>query len=273
MITAGVICVAVGIYFFKFPNNFSTGGVSGISIILSALFPGISAAKFVAAINILLLVIGFAVLGKDFAAKTVYGSLLLSGILNILEYFVPMTAPLTTEPLLELVFSVLLPAFGSAILFNLRTSTGGTDIVAMILKKYTSIDIGKSLLCSDSVIVLISYVVFGPQTGLFSILGLLSKALMVDAVIENFNLSKYFIIVTDKCDEISEYIKVNLHRGATKWNGEGIFSGNDKCILLAAMNRSQAIELREYIKTVDNHAFIVVANSSEIIGKGFRGTI
>lgn len=273
LITAGVMIVAVGIYFFKFPNNFTTGGVSGISILLSALFPQLSAAKYIAVINIALLFVGLAFLGKSFTIKTVYGSLLLSALLNFFEYLFPLSAPVTSQPVLELAFSVLLPAFGSAILFNVKASTGGTDIVAMILRKYSPLHIGKALLCTDAVITVLAFVVFGPETGLFSILGLLSKALIVDAAIENFNLSKYFIIVTEKGEEISEYIKTNLHRGATMWCGKGVFTGNEKKIILAAMNRYQALELRKYIRTVDSKAFIVVANTSDIIGRGFREAV
>lgn len=184
-----------------------------------------------------------------------------------------MTAPLTRQPLLELTFSVLLPAFGSAILFNVKASTGGTDIVAMILKKFVNLDVGKALLCTDAVIAVAAYVVFGPETGLFSILGLLAKALLVDAAMENFNMSKYFIIVTEKDEEICEYIKINLHRGATTWKAEGVFSGNSKQMILVAMNRFQAFDIRKYIKSVDKHAFIVIANTSDIIGRGFREAV
>ena len=272
MISLGVLMVAAGIYFFKFPNNFSTGGVSGISVILSKIFPMISKSLFVLIINMALLALGFLVLGRAFAFKTVYGSVLLSLLLYFFEKFVPLSQPMTAQPFLELTFSILLPAFGSALLFNLSASTGGTDIAAMIIKKNTSLDIGKALFCTDILITLGSFFAFGIETGLFSILGLLSKALIVDAVIENINLSKYFMIVTSQKEEIAAYINKNLHRGATTWPASGAFTGEKRDVILTAVRRPQAIALRRFSKSVDPHSFMVVSNTSEIIGKGFRDT-
>ena len=124
LLTLGTVIMVLGIYFFKFPNNFSTGGVTGIAIVLARYFPAISRADFVMVINVALLALGFAVFGKGFAGKTVYVSLLMSGLTWVLERVVPLTAPMTNQPLLELVFAVGLPAVGSAILFNLPGEPG-----------------------------------------------------------------------------------------------------------------------------------------------------
>ena len=195
IITLGIAIMAVGIYFFKFPNNFSTGGVSGMSTILGKLVPNISKAAFVNIINYSLLVLGLIFFGRGFAFKTVYSSIVLSSLIAVFEYFFPLTKPLTDQPFLELVCSILLVGVGSALLFSERASSGGTDIVAMILKKYTKLNIGKALFCSDFVIVLVSFVVFGIETGIFSMLGLLSKALVVDNIIDSIYLSKCVTIV------------------------------------------------------------------------------
>ena len=194
--TAGTILVAVGLYYFKMPNHFSTGGVSGIAIILGALIPGLSTGTINFIINMLLLLLGFLVFGRGFGAKTAYASMLMSSIVWGLERIQPMDAPFTDEPLLELFFAVGLPAVGSAILFNIGASTGGTDIIAMIVKKYSSVDIGKALFISDCVIVITACIVFGMQTGLFAIMGLVLKTLVVDMVIESINLSKCFILIS-----------------------------------------------------------------------------
>ena len=273
LLTVGTLMVTVGVYFFKFPNNFSTGGVSGISVILGALLPGISTGELVLCINIALLVVGFAVFGRSFGIRTVYCSLLMSVSIYLLEKFVPLTAPLTTQPMLDLVFSVMFPAVGSAILFNCQGSTGGTDIVAMIFKKYTSLDIGKALFCTDFVIATAAGVVFGIETGLFSLLGLLSKALVVDSVIENINLSKYFTIVTNKPDEVVNFIHKELNRSATLLSGEGTYKKENRKVILTVMGRAQAVKLRLYIREIDPNAFMVISNTSEIIGKGFRQTL
>ena len=153
LITAGILIMTAGIYFFKFPNHFSTGGVTGIAIVLGHWIPSITPGTLVTIINIALLILGFAVFGKSFGIRTVYASLLMSGALRLLEIICPMDAPMTSQPLVELLFAVGLPAVGSAILFNLDASSGGTDILAMILRKYTSLNIGFALLCTAAGIV------------------------------------------------------------------------------------------------------------------------
>ena len=213
---------------------------------------------------------GFCVFGRSFGIRTVYCSMLMSLSIYILERVLPMEHPLTTQPMLELVFSVLFPAVGSAILFNIQGSTGGTDIVAMIFKKFTSLDIGKALFCTDFIIATLAGVVFGIETGLFSLLGLLAKALVVDSVIESINMSKYFTIVTHNSDEVIAYIKKELNRSATLVTGEGAYTHEGRKLILTVLNRAQAVRLRGYIRSIDPHAFIVITNISQIIGKGFR---
>lgn len=271
LITAGVMMVVIGVYFFKFPNNFSTGGVTGLAIILSRLLHGsISSGTIVLVTNVLLLIIGYFVLGRSFGNRTVYGSLLLSVSLSLLEMLVPLDKPLTNEPVLELAFAVLLPSVGAAILFNIGASTGGTDIVAMILKKYTHLDIGRSLLISDFFLTVLTFPVFGLTTGLFSILGLLIRSTMVDSVIENLNLNKYFTIICENPKPICDYITKSIHRSATVFDAKGAFTEKEKKIVITVMNRSQAVNLRKFIRQADPDAFIMITNTSEIIGRGFR---
>ena len=272
LMTLGTLLLAAGVYFFKFPNNFSTGGVSGISVILGRYFPSITPGDFVMVINVLLLLVGFAVFGRSFGVRTCYCSLLMSGLIWVLERIMPLTQPMTTQPLLELIFAVGLPAVGSAILFNVDASSGGTDIVAMVLRKFTSLDIGKALMCSDCIITLMACVAFGMETGLMSVLGLVMKSLMVDMVLENINVHKCFHIITANPQPIEEFITKTLHRGATELHGEGAFTHQGRTVLLTVMNRREAIMLRKYVKQVDPGAFLLIMNTGEIIGKGFRGT-
>ena len=271
LITAGILLVVVGVYFFKFPNNFSIGGVTGAAIILSKLFHGsVSSGTLVLIINIILLIFAYIFLGKSIGNRTAYGSILLSVSLRLLEIFVPMEKPFTTQPTLELAFAVLLPSIGSAVLFNIGASTGGTDIIAMMLSKYSSLDIGRSLLISDFLLTLLTFFVFDITVGLFSILGLFLKSTIVDTVIENLNLNKYFTIVSENPKPICEYILNNIHRSATIYDAKGAFSDKSKKIIITVMNRNQAIHLRKFIKLTDTNAFIMITNTSEIIGRGFR---
>ena len=271
LLTAGTLFIAVGVYFFKFPNHFSTGGVSGISIILGYYVPGLSAGTFVFIINGALLLLGFSVFGRSFGLRTAYSSTLLSSAIWLLERLLPLDKPLTTQPLLELIFAVSLPAVGSAILFNIDGSSGGTDIIAMILKKYTALHIGNALFLVDFIVAATSTLAFGIETGLFSILGLLVKALVIDIVLENINISKCFHIITAMPDPILDYIVKYLHRGATILHGEGAYTHENRTVLLTVVNRAQAIQLRKFIKDTDPHSFILITSTGEIIGKGFRG--
>ena len=270
-ITAGIMIMTAGIYFFKFPNHFSTGGVTGIAIVLGHYIPSMTPGTFVTVINVLLLLLGFAVFGRSFGIRTVYTSMLMSGLLRLLEIVCPMEAPMTNQPLVELLFAVGLPAVGSAILFNMDASSGGTDIIAMILKKHTSLNIGLALLCSDTIITLSACVAFGMETGLFSVLGLIIKALFVDLVMDNLRVKKCFQIITSDPEPIEDYIMKELHRGATQLHGEGVYTHEGKTVLLTVVSRHEAVLLRDFIKEKDPGAFMIITSSTEIIGNGFRG--
>ena len=270
ILTVATLIMVVGIYVFKFPNNYSFGGVTGIAVVLGALVPA-TPGVITFIINMALLVLGFIFLGRGFGIKTVYVSVLMSAALRLAEIWFPMEHPLTSQPVLELLYAIALPAFSSAIFFNIGASGGGTDILAMILKKYTKLNIGAALFLVDLGIVLASCLVFDAQTGLFSMCGLLAKSLVVDSVIENINLCKYFTIICTDPEPICDFITNHLKRSATIYKAEGAYEQNQKTVIITIMKRSQAVELRNFIRENQPSAFIAITNSSEIIGKGFRG--
>lgn len=271
LLNLGTFLTAIGSYFFKFPNNFSTGGVTGLSVVLTHYFPGLSNGTIVSVINIVLMVVGLVLLGKEFGFKTFYVTIAFSAMLKLFETVTPLTQPLTDQPFMELLFGVFLPAWGSAMLFNIGSSTGGTDIIAMVVKKYFKCHIGKALLVVDFFITVMTFVAFGPTTGLFSILGLVMRSFAVDFFLEEMNTYKSFTIITDHAEEIYQYITQVLHRGATIYHAEGVFEHSSKTIILTAQSKQQGIKLQEQIKKSDPHAFVLISNTSEIIGKGFRG--
>ena len=268
VITAAVEIMVVGIYLFKFPNHFAFGGVSGLSTVISQL-TGMPAATFTNIANYALLIVGFIFLGKSVGVRTVYATVVMSVSLTLFEKLLPMEAPLTQEPLLELLFAIACPAIGSAILFNISASSGGTDIIAMILRKYTSIHIGTALLFVDLASVVLAFFVFGPTTGLYSLLGLIGKSMGIDGVIESMNRSKCFTIVCDNPEHICAFIIHELNRSATVYQAQGAFSHHPKTVVMTTMKPHQAIRLRNYIRENEHGAFIQITNSSEIIGKGF----
>ena len=271
LLTAGILITATGTYFFKFPNNFSTGGVSGLSLILGRIIPSqfFTPSVFMLIINMLLLAVGFIFLGRSFAFSTVYCSMLLSLAMTTLEKICPLAAPLTSQPFLELCFAVLLPAFGSAVLFHLGASSGGTDIIAMILRKFTSMNIGTALMAADSLITIAALFCFGVETGLYSILGLVMKSFLVDYVADSFRMRKCFQIITNHPEPIVDFIVKGLHRGATLEDVHGAYSHDNKTMIITVLNRTQALALRRYVHANDPHAFMVITASTEIVGKGF----
>lgn len=269
LLTASTLLMAFGTYFFKFTNNFTFGGITGFAVLVAK--TGLmSAGDFNLIASMLLLIAGLIILGKEFAARTAYCSILLSVALSVMERLWPLSKPLTSQPMLELCFAVALPALGSAVLFNIGSSSGGTDIIAMILRKYSSFDIGRALMISDAVITTASFFVFDIETGLYSFLGLAIRSFMIDNFIESFNLSKYFNVVCDHPEPICDFIVHTLGRSASVCLAKGAYSGKDKYLILTALNRVQAVKLRNFIKRQDPEAFILISNTSEIIGKGFH---
>lgn len=271
VITLAVIIMDLGIYAFKFPNHFSFGGVSGLAVVLNEIL-GISAAQINLVINLALLVIGFAVLGKSFGLKTAYATVLSSVVLSLMEKMMPISTPLTNQPMLELAYAIALPAVAAAMLFYVDASGGGTDIVAMILKKYTTIDIGTALLISDVAIVALSFIAFDVRTGLFSVCGLLAKSIFVDRTMDQMRLCKYFTIISSDPEPICDFIQNVLNRSTTLYNAEGGYSHENKKVILCALDRRQAVILQRFIRQTDDSAFIMITKSSETFGKGFRLT-
>lgn len=270
LITFSSLLTMFGIYLFRFPNNFSFGGVPGLSVVLQHYLP-FSVASINLVISMALLLLGFLFLGKGFAVMTGYCSILVSVGVSVLEKIYPLTAPITDQPMLELCFAVAMPGLASALLFNIGASSGGTDIIAMLLRKYTKIDnIGTALFWADSLIVFASFFAFDAKTGLYSVLGLLVKSLVIDNVIESINLCKYFNIICDNPDPITDYIIHTLQRSATVCDAQGAFTHNKKYIVFTVLKRPQAIALRYFVKQVEPSAFILITNTSEIVGKGFH---
>lgn len=270
-ITLGTCLLTAGVYFFKIPNGFVTGGVSGIGTILGSLLPFLSSGQWIMIINILLLGLGFIFLGKMNGIRTVYCSLLFSFMTYFLEMIIPVSAPMTDQPLLELVYAMVLTSAGSAIIFNNAASSGGTDIVALILKKYTRLNVGKALLVTDFFVASSSFVVFGIEAGLFSLLGLFAKAFLVDSIIDNINSCKYFVVITENVEEINAFITSELHHSSTITQAVGGYTNKPKYMIHTVCKRIEAIRLRHLIKQVDPNAFIVITTTSEIVGRGFRG--
>ncbi|MCI6790773.1 MAG: YitT family protein [Lachnobacterium sp.] len=269
IITISTIIMAIGVYFFKFPNNFCFGGVTGAAVVFAKILP-ISASSFSFVVNMALLVVGFAFLGKSFALRTTYATILLSGLLVVFERAFPLKQPLSNEPMLELIFAIALPAIASALLFYEGSSSGGTDVIAMIVKKYAHVDdIGIALFVTDLIMIIIACFVFDIKTALYSFVGLTVKSFLIDAIIENIMLRKSIMITCDDKDAICHFITGELQKGATIVEATGAYTNEKRYLIFTTLTRKQAAVLRSFIHQNKLHAFISMSSTSEVFGKGF----
>ena len=269
LLVAGTLLMTVSYYFLMMPNGFVLGGVGGLGIILGKLTT-LSAGMWLTALNVLLLIVGFISLGKSVGLRTVFCSLLYSGMVDILERIVPLKQPVTDQPFLELCCAILLMGIGQAMIFHADASSGGTDILALILRKYTSTNVGRALLYIDILICIPTFFAFDVRAGLFSVLGLIALTFIIDNALESFASCKYFIIITDKPQEIIDFILKDMDHSATLVRAEGVYSGSEKAMLHTVCRRREALRLQRFIKSTDPNAFTIITTSSEIIGSGFR---
>ena len=270
ILTLATLVMSAGTYLFKFPNNFSFGGVTGLAVVLSAVSP-LSAGTYNFIINMALLVLGFLFLGKGFGVKTVYISVLMSVALSAAEKLFPMSGPLTDQPVLELIFAIALPAIASALLFSVGASSGGTDVIALIVEKYTHLhSIAAALFLTDLVMVVAACFVFDLHTALYSFVGLTVKSLMIDVVLERMKMCKAILIVCDDKEPICDFVNKELERGATYTPCNGAYTNQPRYIIYTTLTRHEAMQLREFIHKEHLNAFMSMLSTTEVFGKGFN---
>ena len=253
------------------PHAIVGGGLTGFcEIIYFASHRTIPIWASSATLNILLLIFGFIFLGRSCGIRTIFCSLAYSVFLKLFDIIMPIEKPLTDEPLLELCCVIILTAIGSGLVFHYDATSGGTDIIAMILKKYTPLDVGKALLCVDFLVSISAFFVFNVKIGLISVVGVFVRGFLIDVVVENFNSCKYFTIITEKPEEIKKFVLEDLSRGATLLRAEGAYTGSEKTIMYTVCRRFEACRLQKTVHEIDPSAFTIITTSSEIIGSGFR---
>ncbi len=271
MLNLGLILTAVAMVLFKTPNHLAFGGTTGVAIVLGALFPQLPVSSFMWVLNIALVILGFIFLDRKAMIWSSFASIALSAYVSLFEWIFPVQGSITGDLTLDVCFAVLLPALGSALVFDIGASTGGTDILAMILRKRTDIEIGKALFVVDILIVCSAAVIYGPRTGLWCVLGLVAKTFVVDSAIESIRQRKVCKVICKYPHDVEEFIVRELGRTATVTAGWGAYSGRRVVIITTVLTRREAMELRLYVRSIDKGAFITITSSSEIIGRGFRG--
>ena len=270
LMNVGALGVAVNVHFFLSPNDLATGGVSGLSIVLSKVFPDLSLGLIMLILNVLLFIVGFIFLGFQFGAKTIYASLSLSFMVWGLEAFFPMQQALSDDLLIQLIIGQIIAASGMAIVFHQGASTGGTDIIAMILNKYFSIEVGKGVLFSDIAIATSSIFIFGPTIGMYAFFGVILNGLVIDYTLQQFDNNKEIVIISRESELVRHFIVHQLGRGATIHHAKGAFNQEDKEVITTILNRKDYTKLKRYMTDIDEKAFITVHSMNEILGQNFK---
>lgn len=270
LIVVGSFILASGFVLFITPYKIVPGGVYGISIVLHHLF-GTPVGLVALAFDIPLTIIGIKVLGPRFGVKTVVGFVLTAVFVDTLTFFYGTEPLVEGDPLLSSIFGGLFVGLGLGLIFKSRATSGGSDIIAMIIGKYTKLPVGQLMIIVDSAIVVVGLFAFQDwKIPLYSLIVIFITGKVIDTVLEGANYDKVLLIVSDKTQEIRDKIINDLNRGGTLLNGQGLYSNVERKIVFTVVNRRETVMLQDYINTIDPNAFVTVINANEILGNGFK---
>lgn len=263
VITGGTGIVAIAVYFFMLPSHVSVGSATALAMVLSNFIPfPISVITFV--MNVVLLALGFLLIGPEFGVKTVYSTLLLPVMLGILEILLPDFQSLTQDPMLDVVCYILVVGIGLATLFSRNAASGGLDIVAKIMNKFTGIELGKAMSLSGILVALSSALVYDKKIVVLSVLGTYFGGLLVDNFIFGINIKRRVCILSQKHDEILHFILHDLHSGATIYNSIGAFNHTERQEIVTIVDKQEYRSLMDFIRKNDPSAFVTVIAVNEI---------
>ena len=271
MIILGSMIMAAGYSFFADPLRIVPGGVYGIAIVFHHLYD-FSTGTVGLILNIPLFIIGIYVLGPKFGVKTFAGTILTS---FFMDYFSSLTdKPLTDDIMLGSVFSGVLIGAGLALIFKAKATSGGSDIVAQIINKYTGMSIGQLLIILDSLVVTVGIIAFKDLSlALYALITIFITGKVLDAILMGGSYRKAAFIISDKHEEIAKVVTNKMQRGGTFFHGAGMYSGKEKEIILTAVNRRELVALQQYVRQIDPDAFMTVFNTNQIYGEGFSNIL
>jgi len=261
----GCFIVSLAYNIFIAPNRLVPGGVGGIAIILNKLF-NVDYAVIIFIMNIFLLLLSLILLGKEKTKATVLGSVLFPIFVRATEYLNVWLQIDTSNLLLSAISGGILFGVGAGLIFRAGFTTGGTDIVNQIISKYLKITLGKSMLLSDGLIVLVSGYFFGINHMLYSIVVLYIISLISDRIVLGISDSKMFLIVTDKDEEVKDYIIKKLGHGVTIFKGKGGYKKEKDDVLMAVLPTKDYYSLRDGIKKIDKDVFYIITDTYEVFG-------
>lgn len=270
LIVAGTFILSAGFVLFISPYKLAPGGVYGISIVLHHLI-GTPIGLAALAMDIPLTLIGLKILGPRFGVKTVVGFVLTSVFVSLLEYLWGYEPLVENDALLSSIFGGVLVGFGLGLVFRSKATSGGSDIIAMILAKYTRMPLGQLLIYVDTVIVLFGLIAFKDwKIPLYSWIVIFITGKMIDIVLEGVGYQKALFIISEKHEEIRHKIMNDMQRGGTLIPAQGMYQKHDKTMIFVTVTRREVAILKDYISGIDPNAFLSVMEANEIIGKGFK---
>lgn len=270
LILIGTLLVSFGYVYFITPFKIVPGGIYGISIVLHHLF-GLPVGLTALAFNIPLTIIGTRVLGPRFGAKTVAGFVLTSVFVDLMSFYSGFKPLVENDPLLSSIFGGAVIGVGVGLIFKSKATSGGSDVIAMILARSTKLPLGQLMIGVDSLIVLIGFIAFRDwHIPLYSWITIFVMGKVIDAVLQGVSYEKTIFIVSDQHQAIRDKIINDLHRGGTYLNAEGMYKGNQKKVIFTVVNRRELAMLEEFINKIDPKAFLTVMDANEILGKGFK---
>lgn len=269
ILTLGTELLTIGLFFFLMPYHLTIGGVSGLSMSLNAFFPQIPTGIYMLAIDTSLYIAGFLLIGKAFGIYSIYSSMLFSLSTTILEYFFPNQQPVTDDIIISLILGILVGAVGIGLVLNQNASTGGTDIVALILKKYIDGNIGTFIFACDFFVVLFGCFAFDVSRAMYSFVGILLNSTIIDQVVSGFNTKFSVFINTKEFEKVNDYIIKDIDRGSTLFYAQGGYTRKDRVVIHTVLDRKQYLKIKNFIHQVDPSAFLSVSQVSEVHGEGF----
>lgn len=279
LIIVGSFIMAAGYVFFISPYKIVPGGVFGISIVIHYLTEGIFSwapeglpiGTMGLIMNIPLTLLGIKILGPKFGVKTVVGMFLVSGFIDLQTFFWGDKPLVENDPLLAAIFGGVLVGFGLGLIFKSKATSGGSDIVAMIIAKYTRQSLGQLLIYVDSVIVIVGLIAFGDwKIPLYSWIVIFITGKVIDATMTGINYNKALFIISDKYEEIRVKILSDLSRGATAIPVKGMYEGQERNMIFVNLNRREMAILQQFIWEVDKDAFLTVFDAYDVFGEGFK---
>lgn len=263
IITAGTMIVAAAVFFFMLPSHVSIGSGAALAMILSNFIP-LPVSVITLSLNVVLLIIGFLLVGPEFGVKTVYCAILMPLFMGVFEWMFPNFQSISQDPLLDVICYILVVGGGLALLFSCNASSGGLDIVAKIMNKYLHMELGRAMGLSGMLVALCSAICYDSKTVVLSVLGTYFGGLVVDNFIFGYNIKRRVCIISPKVDEIVQYILYDLHSGASLNQTIGAYENTVRKEIITIVDKQEYRALMDYVRRVDPKAFVTVYSVNEI---------